>query len=127
MYDSVMTGKENTSKDWNCITSMFLTSFNVYFVFGYVWVLMSILSLVMNVFCVCALRLLSGSFWHFLTVCFSLVKTAWQPYVKLVYTPNCIRPDVRLSLDQHIFCSDCCEKMYSIIATPGSFLVLCTA
>jgi len=35
MYDSAITGKENASKDWNCIISMFLTSFNVYFVFGY--------------------------------------------------------------------------------------------
>jgi len=35
MYDSAITRKENASKDWNCIMSMFLTSFNVYFVFGY--------------------------------------------------------------------------------------------
>ena len=35
MYDSVIMGKENASKEWNCIISMFLTSFNVYFVFGY--------------------------------------------------------------------------------------------
>ena len=34
MYDRVITGKENASKDWNCIISMFLTSFNIYFVFG---------------------------------------------------------------------------------------------
>jgi len=33
--DSVITGKEKASKEWNCIISMFLTSFNVYFVFGY--------------------------------------------------------------------------------------------
>jgi len=26
MYVSVITGKENASEDWNCITSMFLTS-----------------------------------------------------------------------------------------------------
>jgi len=38
MYDSVITGKEkNASKDWNCIISMFLTSFNVYFVFDYAY------------------------------------------------------------------------------------------
>jgi len=35
MYDSVIMGKENVSKEWNCIISMFLTSFNVSFVFGY--------------------------------------------------------------------------------------------
>jgi len=32
---SVITGKENASKDWNCIILMFPTSFNIYFVFGY--------------------------------------------------------------------------------------------
>jgi len=37
MYNSVITGKENSSKDWNCIISMFLTSFNVYFVFVYAY------------------------------------------------------------------------------------------
>jgi len=36
MYDSVITGNQNASKDLNCIISMFLTSFNAYFVFGYV-------------------------------------------------------------------------------------------
>ena len=30
MYDSVFTGKENASKNWNCISLMFLTSFNIY-------------------------------------------------------------------------------------------------
>ena len=35
VYNKVIMGKENASKDWNCIISMFLTSFNVYFVFGY--------------------------------------------------------------------------------------------
>jgi len=35
MYDSVIMGKENASKDCNCVISMSLTSFNVYFVFGY--------------------------------------------------------------------------------------------
>jgi len=35
MYDSVISGKENASKEWNCIISMFLTGFNVCFVFGY--------------------------------------------------------------------------------------------
>jgi len=37
MYDSVITGKINASKEWNCIVSMFLTSFNVCFVFGYAY------------------------------------------------------------------------------------------
>jgi len=35
MYDIVITGKENASKEWNYIISMFLKSFFVYFVFGY--------------------------------------------------------------------------------------------
>ena len=35
MYVSVITGKENVSKGWNCIISMFLTSFIIYFVFDY--------------------------------------------------------------------------------------------
>ena len=35
MYVSVITGKENTSKNWNCTISLFLASFNVHFVFGY--------------------------------------------------------------------------------------------
>jgi len=35
MYDSVNMGKENASKEWDCIISMFLTTFKVYFVFGY--------------------------------------------------------------------------------------------
>jgi len=37
MYDSVITGKINASKEWNCIVSMFLTSFKVCFVFGYAY------------------------------------------------------------------------------------------
>jgi len=32
MYDSVITGKENASNDWNCIISIFVTRLNVYFV-----------------------------------------------------------------------------------------------
>jgi len=40
IYDSVFTGQENASKNWNCIISMFLTSFNIYF------------CLVMHVLCV---------------------------------------------------------------------------
>ena len=35
MHVSVITGKENASKVWNCIPEMFLMSFNIYFVFGY--------------------------------------------------------------------------------------------
>jgi len=44
MYNSVITRKENDSKDWNCIISMFLTSFNVYFVFGYAFVCVYVLN-----------------------------------------------------------------------------------
>jgi len=53
MYDNVITGKENASKEYNYIMSMFLTSFNVYFVFGY------------TCLCVDALKLLSGFFCFF--------------------------------------------------------------
>jgi len=53
MYDSVIAGKENASEEWHCIISVFLTSFHVYFVFGYTY------------FCVYALKLLSGFFWLF--------------------------------------------------------------
>ena len=65
-YDSVMTRKENASKECNYI-SMFLTW----------WVLMSILCLVMHVLCVYALKLLSDLFWD--EVWLFLVKTSWQP------------------------------------------------
>jgi len=34
MHDSVITGKVYASRDWTCVISMFLTSFNVYFVCG---------------------------------------------------------------------------------------------
>jgi len=37
MYHNVITGKENVSTECNCVTSMFLTSFNVYFVFAYAY------------------------------------------------------------------------------------------
>jgi len=36
MYDSGVMGKVNASKEWNCIVSMFLMSFNE-FVFGYAY------------------------------------------------------------------------------------------
>jgi len=35
MYDSVISRKESASKEWNCIISMFPTTFNIHFVFGY--------------------------------------------------------------------------------------------
>ena len=54
MYDNVITGKENASKDWNCIISMFLTSFNACFVFVYACFM-----------CIC----LKTTVWHFLTFC----------------------------------------------------------
>jgi len=50
IYDSVIATKESASKEWNCIISMFLTSFKVYFVFGYACFM-----------CIC-LKLLSGIF-----------------------------------------------------------------
>jgi len=31
MHDSAFTRQENASKNWNCIISMFLMSFNIYF------------------------------------------------------------------------------------------------
>jgi len=34
MHNSVITGKEYASKDWTCVISMCLTSFNVYFMCG---------------------------------------------------------------------------------------------
>ena len=32
MYNSVFTGKDNASKNWNCILSMFLKSFDIHLV-----------------------------------------------------------------------------------------------
>jgi len=40
MYAVYLQGQENASKNWNCMISMFLTSFNIYF------------CLVMHVLCV---------------------------------------------------------------------------
>jgi len=54
MYDSVITGKENASKDWYCIISMFLISFNVCFVFVCACFM-----------CIC----LKTTIWHFLPFC----------------------------------------------------------
>jgi len=34
MYDSVIKRKENASKDWDFIASIFLISVNIYLVFG---------------------------------------------------------------------------------------------
>jgi len=68
MRNSVITGKEYVSRGWTCVISMFLTSFNVYFVCGCacficmcpktaIWLFLAFLDKV----------------WHF------LVKTGWQP------------------------------------------------
>jgi len=42
--------------------------------------------------------------------------SAPQPLVHLVsiyyYMPNCVRPEIRLLLDQRILRSDSCEKIY---------------
>jgi len=53
MYDSVVTGKENASEEWNCIISMYLKSFNIYFLFGYAYFMRRLY----------ASKLLSGFFW----------------------------------------------------------------
>jgi len=54
MYDSVFTGKEIAYKNLNCILSMFLTSFIIYFV----WLCM------FHCMCsLCVLGLLPGLFW----------------------------------------------------------------
>jgi len=45
--------------------------------------------------------------------------------MKLPCMPSCIRPEVRLTLDKRILCSDCCEKIY--MASSSSHLVFCTA
>jgi len=69
MYDSAITGKENASKEWNHIISMFLTSFNVYFVFGYACFM-----------CIC----LKTAIWLLLaffgTRSVFFMKTGWQPW-----------------------------------------------
>jgi len=69
VHDSVIVGKENASKEWDCIMPMFLTSF------------MSILCLVMHILCICcktATRIFSVFFWDKIWL-FS-VKTGWQPW-----------------------------------------------
>jgi len=43
------------------------------------------------------------------------------------YMPSCIRPEVRVPLDQRILCSDCCKKMSATMPSPGSLLLFCTA
>ena len=52
MHDSIITGNEYASKDWTCVISVFLTSFNVYFVCGCACFM----------YAVYASKLLSGSF-----------------------------------------------------------------
>ena len=54
MYDSVITGKENASKEWNCIISYYIDES---------WqVAMSVLCLIRHILCVNALKLLSSFF-----------------------------------------------------------------
>jgi len=66
MYKSVITGKENASKYWNYIISMFLTS------------LMSILYACY--ICIC----LKTAIWLFLEQGLDfLIKTTWQPWLEL--------------------------------------------
>jgi len=71
MYDSVITGKENSSKDWSYIISMFLKSFNVYFVFVCAYFI-----------CIC----LKTPIWIFLgqNLAF-LVNTGCQPCLQYVH------------------------------------------
>jgi len=57
--------KENASKERNCIISMFLTSFSVYFVFGYACIM-----------CICR-KTATWLFWDM--VWLFLVKTCWHP------------------------------------------------
>jgi len=67
MHDSVIMGKEYASKDWACVMSMFLTSFNAYFLCGCACFM-----------CIClktAIWLFWGKVW------LSLVKKGWQPVV----------------------------------------------
>jgi len=70
MHDSVITGKEYASNDWIGVISMFLTSFNVYFVCG----------------CACFMcTCLKTAVWVFRDkVWFFLVKTRWQPWCVLL-------------------------------------------
>jgi len=39
IHDTVFTGKVNASTELNCIVSMFLTSFDVCFMFGYAYIM----------------------------------------------------------------------------------------
>jgi len=65
MHDSAIMGKDNASKEWTCIVPMFLTSFNVYFVFRFAYFK-----------CIC----LQTAIWLFLRQGLAfLVKTGWQP------------------------------------------------
>jgi len=41
------------------------------------------------------------------------------------YMPSCIRPKVRLPLDQRILWRDCCKKC--TMSSPGGLLLFCTA
>jgi len=73
-YNSVFTGQEYASKNWNCIVLMFLMSCNIYF------------CLVMHVLCsLHVLGLLSGLFWIFLRQGLAfLVKTGWQSWSHVI-------------------------------------------
>jgi len=70
MYDSVITGKENASKDWKYIISMFLASFNMYLAFGY--------ERFMCIYLKTAIWLFLGQGLAF------LVKTGWRPWQNIV-------------------------------------------
>ena len=64
IHDSVITGKEYASEDWTCVISIFLTSFNDYFMCGCACFM-----------CIC-LKTAICFFWD--KVWLFLVKTGWQ-------------------------------------------------
>jgi len=68
MCNSVITGKENASKDWNCIISMFLTSFNICFVFVHA-----------RFMCICP-KTAIWLFWGIRSA--FLAKRGWQPWLQ---------------------------------------------
>jgi len=47
--------------------------------------------------------------------------------VTFAYMSSCIRPEIRLPLDQRVFGSDCCEKMYHCTSSSVSLLGSYTA
>jgi len=76
MYDSVIKRKENASKDWNCIISIFPTSSNIHFAFGYACFM-----------CICLMTAIWLFWWRqdgspakFIALCLVLVIEAFSLY-----------------------------------------------